>query len=293
MAFRFTRREPLTVGVRRLADAELTAAAALLRDDASLPALRVHGARKATKRVRALLRLVRAGLAAPRFRAANLGLRDAARGLAAARDAAVALATFDDLVPEPDDVFAPIRAALHAATDPSDRPHSGLGPEILARAADDLDGARAHISAALAERTLTWDHLEAGLRDSYGGGRTAMRAAFAYPGDEAFHAWRKRVKDLWYQTLLLENACEPLLSAQAHLLADLGDRLGDDHDLAVLAAQPACVGLPALAERITARRRALRLSAWQLGQQVHAERPRAFLRRLGAYWQIWRAIEPV
>ena len=286
MAFRFTRRESIAAGVLRLASGELVAAAALLRDDATTATLRVHGARKASKRVRALLRLVRAGLAAPRFRAANLGLRDAARGLAAARDAVVALATFDDLVPIPGDELAPVRAALLAAAEASGT--AGVGPELLARAADALDRVHAQLSDGLVGRALTWDHLEAGLRDSYAEGRRAMRAAFAHPDDEAFHAWRKRVKDLWYQTQLLNGLCEPVLAAQERLLADLGDRLGDDHDLAVLAAQPAAVGLPALTAVIDERRRTLRRDAWRLGQQIYAERPRAFLRRLTAYWRIWR-----
>jgi len=290
MAFRFIRRESLDTGVLRLADAELVGAAALLRDDATAVPLRVHGARKATKRVRALLRLVRAGLAAPRFRAANLGLRDAARGLAAARDAAVALATFDDLVSTPCDELAPVRAALLAAAEVSGT--AGVGPEILTRAADAVDRVHARLSEGLAGRALTWDHLEAGLRDSYAEGRRAMRAAFDRPDDEAFHAWRKRVKDLWYQTQLLSGLCEPVLAAQERLLADLGDSLGDDHDLAVLAAQPAAVGLPALVALVDERRRTLRRDAWRLGQQIYAERPRAFLRRLAAYWRIWRTDEP-
>lgn len=291
MPFRFTRREPIDAGVRRLAEAELAAAAALLRDDTTPAAQRVHGARKATKRVRALLRLARAGLSAQQFRAANLGLRDAARQLSAARDAAVALATFDHLVgdlgPEPDVSFTALRAALAAAAAAPD-----IGPELLTRAADALDEARARITAALAGRTLTWKHLSAGLEDSYAGGRASMRAAFESQDDEAFHAWRKRIKDLWYQTQLLSSACEPMLAAQERLLADLGDRLGDDHDLAVLAAHPAAADLPALAERITARRASLRRDAWRLGQHIHAERPRGFLRRLTTYWQVWRAEGP-
>ena len=289
MAFRFTRPESIDAGVRRLAGAELSAAAALLRDQDITPALRVHGARKATKRVRALVRMVRGGLAAPRFRAANHGLRDAARGLAAARDAVVALATFDALVPAPDPALAPVRAALLAA---AEAPAPAAGPEPLSHAAAALDRVQAALSAALEPRALAWDVLEDGLADSYAGGREAMRVALAAPDDEAFHAWRKRVKDLWYQTQLLRGACEPVLAAHESLLADLGDRLGDDHDLAVLAAQPAAADLPALADLLAERRRSLRADARRLGQQIYAERPRAFLRRIAAYWRIWRTCDP-
>jgi hypothetical protein len=217
-------------------------------------------------------------------------------------------------VPEPDAELAPVRAALLAAADPDDAATSTAtstttstltsaatstttlpppSPDPLARAADALDDARALLTAALDGRALTWDVLEAGLEDSYAGGRAAMRAAYARPDDEAFHAWRKRVKDLWYQTQLIVDACEPPLAALAGMLADLGDRLGDDHDLAVLAAQPAAHGLPGLADRIADRRRSLRHDAWILGQQVHAERPRAFLRRVAVYWRVWRSEDPI
>lgn len=254
MPFRFTRQEALGAGVRRLAEAELAAAVALLRDDTTTAELRVHGARKASKRVRALLRVIRAALPGPRFRAANYGLRDAARGLAAARDAAVALATFDELVPLPDAALAAVR-----------------------------DG--------LAGEGLTWDVLADGLEASYRQGRLAMRAAFSAPEDEAFHDWRKRAKDLWYQVQLVRDACEPVLGGLEELLDELGERLGDDHDLAVLAAQPAAAGQGELAASIARRRERLRREAWDLGRKIYAERPRAFVRRVAAYWQVWRGAE--
>ena len=48
------------------------------------------------------------------------------------------------------------------------------------------------------------------------------------------HEWRKRVKDLWYHCLLLQDAWKPVMSALADEAHELSDRLGDDHDLAVL-----------------------------------------------------------
>ena len=82
MAFRLTQHTPLAEDLRRRADTELGAAIDRLLDHASPPGPRVHAARKAIKRVRALLRLVRAGLPPQRFRAHNLALGDAARGAA-------------------------------------------------------------------------------------------------------------------------------------------------------------------------------------------------------------------
>lgn len=281
MAFRLSQHTPLGEDLRRLADVELSGAIDRLRDLHAAPDPRVHAARKAIKRVRALLRLVRAGVPARRFRTHNLALRDAARELSAARDAAVALATFDRLVPA-DDPLAALRPGLtphavrhHPATTPlhaAAEALSRLRPDLIT----DLDG------IGLAD-------LEAGLKDSYLGGREAMRAAHrtALPDDEVFHTWRKRAKDLWYQCQLLRDACPPLLGALEGMLDELGEQLGEDHDLAVL--QAAAPESNVLQRRIAVRHLELRDAAWRSGQQIYAERPRAFVRRLRAYWQSWRA----
>lgn len=288
MAFRLSQPTPLTDDLRRLADAELAAAIDHLRDAASPQAPRVHAARKAIKRVRAVLRLARAGLPGPRFRAHNLALGDAGRGLSATRDAAVALLTFDRLVPA-DDPLVELRPTLLATTT---APMSADDPTLdpLARAAEALTRVRAELPADLAG--LRFSHLAAGLKDSYAGGRRAMRAAHAAddPDDETFHVWRKRAKDLWYQCQLLRDACPPLLGALEGMLDELGERLGDDHDLAVL--QAAAADTPAAAPlqpRIAARHQTLRDAAWRAGQRIYTERPSAFVRRLRGYWQVWRA----
>lgn len=281
MAFRLSRRDPPSSGARRLADEELAAAIARLRGDEGSPDQRVHAARKSVKRVRALLRLLRSSMRGSRFAADNAALGDAARGLSAARDAAVAIATFDQLVPAPDPLLAAVRTDLVARSG-----DAGATPDdaTLRTAADSLALLRPRLLEDLGE--LDWEVLEAGLEASYGGGRAAMKAAFAEPHDEAFHAWRKRAKDLWYQVQVLEGSCAPQLRALAEMLAELGDQLGEDHDLAVLTA--AAAASPALGERVAARHDELRRAAWQSGRKIYAERPRAFLRRMRTYWQVWR-----
>ena len=280
MAFRLSRRESPTAGARRLGDDELGAAIDRLRGDDGTPDQRVHAARKSIKRVRALLRLLRASTRKAAFTAANVALRDAARGLSAARDAAVAVATFDLLAPEPDADLAVVRDDLVARTVDADAVPDRA---TLALAADALDALRPRLAGdlgALDEATLT-----AGLTDSYAGGRAAMRAARARPDDEALHAWRKRAKDLWYQCQLLQGICPPQLDALAQMLAELGELLGADHDLAVL--QAATPASHELHRRLAARHEELRRAAWQLGRRTYAERPAAFVRRMRAYWRVW------
>lgn len=281
MAFRLSRRDPPSAGARRLADDELVAAIARLRGQEGSPDQRVHAARKSIKRVRGLLRLLRSSMQKARFAADNAALGDAGRGLSAARDAAVAIATFDHLVPVPDPLLAAVRQDLVARSG-----EAGATPDdaTLHAAADALATLRPRLAQDLGE--LDWDVLAAGLEASYAGGRAAMRAAYAAGDDEAFHRWRKRAKDLWYQAQVLEGSCPPQLRALTEMLAELGDQLGEDHDLAVLAA--AAAASPALGERLTARHGELRQAAWQLGRRIYAERPRAFLRRMRTYWQVWR-----
>ena len=59
--------------------------------------LQVHRARKALKRARAALRLLREGLDAAAFRAENAALRDAGRSLAPLRDVKAVLGALDEL----------------------------------------------------------------------------------------------------------------------------------------------------------------------------------------------------
>ncbi len=291
MAFRLHRNLPLTEDARGLAGGELRAAIDRLGDESGAVDPRVHSARKSIKRVRALLRLVRVALPPRRFREHNAALRDAARGLSAARDAAVAVAALAALVPEPDALLTAVRNDLvarrgdaHADPTTLTAPTTLADPTILGAAAEALRAARPRLLEDLDD--LRWSTLEAGLEDSYGGGRTAMRAAFASPDDEAFHEWRKRAKDLWYQCQLLQGACPEQLGALETMLAELGDGLGEDHDLSVL--QAAASPSPALHQRISLRHQELRSALWLTGQRVYAERPRAFIRRVRTYYRVWR-----
>ncbi|HEY5887271.1 MAG TPA: hypothetical protein VIT24_06050, partial [Acidimicrobiales bacterium] len=79
MSFAFISGEPFEDGVQRIVRTQLTKAIDDLEgrndDDVNLRKV-VHGARKAGKRVRALLRLVRPGLGTE-YRSANIAVRDA------------------------------------------------------------------------------------------------------------------------------------------------------------------------------------------------------------------------
>ena len=120
----------------------------------------------------------------------------------------------------------------------------------------------------------------------------------AGPEDARLHAWRKRVKDLWYHQRFLQPLWPELLDAQVEALDALGELLGSDQDLANLrrtllaleAGQaPPAADVDPLLELIDARRAELQDQAGPLGRRIYAERTKAYVRRHRAYAAVWEA----
>ena len=108
------------------------------------------------------------------------------------------------------------------------------------------------------------------------------------------HEWRKRVKDLWYESRLLADVCGPSIAGQAKDAHALADLLGDEHDLAILDQRlargvPAPVDVDGVRELIAHRRDELRAEALRIGARVYAEKPKAFRRRMRRVWRASRA----
>ena len=190
----------------------------------------MHDARKDMKKLRALLRLVRGEIGEEVFRREADTFRDAAAELSGLRDADVMLATVADLEERYAADVGPVRQALEAHRIRT----TGGGRERAAQAA-------AEMLTQARERVAGWplesdgfEVFEDGLRRTYRRGRRSWRAALEEPSTENLHEWRKRVKDLWYHCSILEESWKPVMRALADEAHELSDRLGDDHDLAVL-----------------------------------------------------------
>src|SRR5947209_16458553 len=117
--FRLDPGEPLREAIGRVVHGQLDYAIALVEGHDGNGAEGVHEARKALKRVRAVLRLRRKELGKARFRQENTILRDAGRALSETRDAQVLVETLDglreSLGPDlPDDTWSRFHATLEA-----------------------------------------------------------------------------------------------------------------------------------------------------------------------------------
>lgn len=296
-SYRLKAKESTAEGLRRIAlgRAEKALDELAAAKEGALTAA-IHGARKDLKKLRAIVRLIRKELGQGLFRAENRRFRDAGRLLSESRDAGVKLETLAALRERFGDDLPDV---------PSERWHASLTRERDAAAdtargetASRIDQARRAIEAGrnrIADWPLgpgSWKLVGPGMRESYRGGRQAMKRVRKDPSAENVHEWRKRAKDLWYQLRIVRDAWPELLGEtvdQAHELADL---LGEHHDLAVLekdlAARQDVGGRKAFKAAIARRQAELLTAALANGRRLYAEKPKAFGRRLERYWDAWR-----
>lgn len=290
MAFRFKLSEPFAEGCRRVAREQIERAQIQLKagKDASVA---VHETRKCMKRLRALLRLIRPAIGEQAFRSENAHLRDIGAMLSGTRDRHVLIETM---------------SKLEAASG-----HNGLGDGVrkllmeqngqqgddvdaaaMKQALKELDEARKRLSR-LRISGRGFDIVGAGLEASYRKARRAFREAYENSEDEAFHEWRKGAQQHWRHMVLLARAWPECLEARINEARDLSQLLGDDHDLAILAAfvgSERATAIPpkqvALIEKLARERQAeLRKIARPIGDRLFAESAKALRRRMATYWE--------
>jgi CHAD domain-containing protein len=256
----------------------------------------VHEARKDMKKLRALLRLVRGELGERVYSAENTGFRDIARELAGVRDADVMLATLTDLERRYGQLPGAAGKLRPALVVHRFRTSSGSLKPAAETAAHGLTGALGRVGEWPLE-TEGFEAFEDGVGRVYRQGRRAFRAARNQPSAEHMHEWRKRVKDLWYHLLLLQDSWKPVLSALADEAHELSDRLGDEHDLTVLREwahrhtadlngnEPVLRGFDVL---LQSRRTELQEDAFEYGERFYADKPSVFVARLESWWEAAR-----
>jgi CHAD domain-containing protein len=294
MGYRFRHDdESVEAGFRRIAREQLTKALDALDDDGALHE-GVHDARKRVKKLRGLLRLVRPAF--KRYGKENARLRDAARTLSGLRDHTAMIETLDRLTARhPDRIdgeqVLPLRRALEARRDEAAQENDPDGRieafrDVLRKTRDRAEG--------WTLRSKGWKALGPGLAATYAGGRAATARARRKGRAEDFHEFRKRVKDHGYHARLLTPVWPLLMEPYAALMDDLGELLGEQHDLVafapiVAASDLATATRAALGDLVEEERRALEVRALVTGARVYAERPRATARRFGAWWATWAA----
>lgn len=302
MAYKFGADEPVRRAIVRCATEQLDRAVLELSETVNTdPTSAVHAARKAIKKERSLLRLARGAMPRQQRDHENARLREIARTLSGMRDADVMIESTGRLSERfagqlPATAWQTIRGHLEGRR--SVERGTGSGRVADVSAVEGLTAVRAHVDDWQLS-TRGWKALSSGLTRSYRRGRKALTRARASGEAEDLHAWRKRVKDLWYHQRLLAPTCGPIVRGHAKELDRLADLLGEDHDLAVLHDElaqenpPLAVDLDAVIKLIDHRREELQTEAVRIGERVYAEKPKAFLRRMRATWKAGRALARV
>ena len=312
--------EGLAEGAQRMALAQVDIAIEHLSGDGGqLDEHAVHEVRKALKRLRALVRALRDELGARAFARENDALRHIAGRLAGARDSEVMLATLQALIArhpgklERRAGVAELQRHLEAERVRMER--QTLGDHAMrAEVLTDLRALRARVSDWRLRERGGSALVEPGLRRIYRQGRVRYRRVARGKGERVrtMHEWRKRVKDLRYVAEMLQRS-EPAAKGRrgrrrrrkraandaawlrrvARLADGLGEMLGEDHDLALLAELVRACGKGSgvrigrrtrklLLKLIQQRRRELRKRSLRAGKRLFRRRPKRFVARVRA-----------
>lgn len=284
--------EPARAGWRRIVHEQIAAASKLLRSGKDID-VAIHETRKAMKRVRALLKLMRPGLSPSDYKRENKRYGDIARELSVLRDKAVIAKTAEMLAAQ--SMGKSRLAALMIA--------DGVGQETSAHGGVDVGERVASTVAALERAASAVDKLKLksksfavvrrGLARSYDAGVTGMHKAYQRGEDEDFHEWRKAVQAHWRHMALISRAWPEHFAARVALAKDMSELLGTDHDLYVLigtadslnATGAEAAALDGLIRSAKARQHEIRDELKVKGATLFAEDVASFVGRMEAYWE--------
>ena len=220
----------------RLAGAYIQEVLAIREGGSYDPEELIHVFRITLKRQRAFWRLLSPVIPHEVFRRENARLRFAKRRLAAGRDEAAALKTMRKIT---------LNARGGKAVDFSLKALSVLRRRMLrSRNREQALLAFTQVQSDLKTTLKRFEALsptprgmrlfEPGLAIAYRKARQTARIT-TNSGEEKFHHWRKRVKDLWYQLAAMHSIWPGLpLEKLLYRLDVLQELLGDEHDLALL-----------------------------------------------------------
>jgi len=231
------------------------------------------------------------------FRRENAAFRDAARRLSGVRDAKVLVEALDDLARTTRASDRPtlmrLRSILTSSQLRARRQVVG-SKRALEPVVEALRSARKRIEPSDGRRG--WPVIGDGLRRVHRAGRRALVLALRKPTMENFHEVRKQAKYLWHALQILEPIQPVKVGRSAALAHELSNRLGKDHDLAMLRGKLASArarlprrSVESIMERMDRRRKKLQREATALGRRLYRQPPREFVRGLERDWRAWRS----
>ncbi|HET7061858.1 MAG TPA: CHAD domain-containing protein [Nitrosospira sp.] len=270
---------------------------ALEQLDATRPILdeSIHNARKSMKNSRAELRLLREGMPGVAYQTENTRLRDAGRALSPIRDARSVIDAFNSLrnnfAKELEGVdVAPLEEILHSKLAKArsqlqlDMPDQSAQLQNCNHLLEDC------LSLAKKEHFSSIDSvvIHSGVQRIYRKGRNAFAQAKAERTTEVLHECRKQAKYLFNGLNVLVIATPNGNSKALKHARRLAERLGDDHELAMLSEQISADDyvsvnaetIKVFRKLIEQRRAKLQNDSLKVGEKLYQQKPREFTKKV-------------
>lgn len=283
MVFRLREKETIGPGLIRLVADQLEKAVRQLDTLTPDPEAAIHKVRQRCKRARAIFRLLRAPLGPARYESLSALVRDTGRALAGVRDADVMLAWARDFA-RTDTDWLPIACELERRRLDQCGPVSDE-PALLVQSAVTLNRVRVELLEARLP-PLDQAQLHRALRRDYRRARHRLPEPDLSLQSENWHNFRKAVKTHGLQLEVFRRLLPVSFRHYRKDLLALGELLGCEHDLHVLAntlaGSPDAFGegLQRCHWTLNERRRQYQSDALVLGQRLFRESPGKFVKHL-------------
>jgi CHAD domain-containing protein len=291
MGFRVKLREPLPHGLKRVFHEQIQSALQLCRHPAKERGVTVHEVRKHLKKLRAAMRLAVGEVGKIRHAQEDRCVREIGRLISDLRDGQVRLQTLIQLREETakgsgENRFSRIEELLSLERESFSAAFAGWQKQAIPK----LE----HVDERLSKwplEEITWKQICGAVGKIYKRGQRGLAKTIRKPVPENFHAWRKRVKGLWYQLRILQPLNRVVLEEMAHEVEILGELLGREHDFDFLLARlEKESGDEALRDELmdlhklmSKRGKRLRRDALELGRRFYAEPAKAFAKRISIF----------
>ncbi|WP_185968828.1 CHAD domain-containing protein [Carboxylicivirga sp. M1479] len=258
----------------------------------------VHQIRKALKRIRAVLRLVRWDIGEELYQSENMRYRDLARQISKLRDYHVIISYLADIF-EAEELQIPESQFIQLMS------HLNGEKEIeLKRLVNEqtLETLKDQMELAIKDvQSYPFDFLgphtiRQGVTNAYSQCLNKMTKTQLKLGDQPLHELRKRVKYLLNQMNLIREVWPDFFTTYSTSLKRASDLLGDDHNRAE--AINAINELPSriisnedktsLTADFTQEREHIHRELWPLLGKLFTEDTKSFVKRITSYWLISR-----
>ena len=284
-------REPLWEGLQRVFREQIQSALKLCRHPAKERGVTVHEVRKHLKKLRAALRLTVGEVGKNRYAREDRCVRQIGRLVSDLRDAQVRVQTLIQLRDKAakrsgENRFLRIEELLSLERESFSAAFAGWQKQAIPK----LERVGDRLSKwPLAG--ISWKQICGTVAKTYKRGQRGLGKTIKKPDPENFHAWRKHVKDLWYQLRILRPLNRLVLEQISDDTEILGELLGREHDFNFLLArlekergdEVLRNELAQLQKLIRKRGKRLRRDALELGRRFYAESSKAFAKRISIF----------